>query len=125
MLPYRAQQIVSEIGTRARRAAKTNQIGMHPAEMPRRFMLLGVADGAESAVCLDRDIAERRSGISDRGRGEDMPLRIALIVRLSGRVECKTHTIQTDQAIGELVLDGLKLADELSELLPDPSVLDS
>ena len=50
----RTEQEIGKLGAGARHAAEAGEVGMHAAEMPRRLVLLGIADGAERAVRLDR-----------------------------------------------------------------------
>src|SRR5262245_30857997 len=97
---------------------------MHAAEVARRLVLFGIADGAERAVGLDRQGAQRRRGEGERRGGEHPPIRIALVARLRGALEREPSAIEADQAVGELVLHRLELADELAELLSDLGVLD-
>ena len=120
----RAEQEIGKLGARARRAAEAGEIGVHAPEMPRRLVLLGIADGAQRAVGLDRHRAQRRARERERRRGEHAPVRIAAVARLGRRFERKPRAVEADQAVGELVLHRLELADELAELLSDLGVLD-
>src|SRR4051812_48481122 len=92
---------------------------MHTPEMSRRLMFLGIADGAQRSVGLYRNLAKRRSSECQRGRGKHAPIRVVVVARLGCRFERQPRPIEADQAVGELVLDGLELTDELAELLSD------
>ena len=97
---------------------------MHAPEMPRRLVLLGIADGAQCPMRLDRHGAQRRTRECESRRGENSPIRIVVVARLGRRVQRQPRAVEADQAVGELVLHRLELADELAELLSDLGVLD-
>ena len=54
VLGLRAEQVVGEFGARARHAAEAGEVGVHAPEVARRLVLLGIADGAERPMRLDR-----------------------------------------------------------------------
>ena len=113
----------ASVGACARHAAEPREIGMHAPEMPRRLVLLGVADGAERPVRLDRHRAECRTGEGERRGREHTPVRVVVVARLGGGFEREPRAVQADQAIGQLVLDRLELADQLAELFSDLGVV--
>ena len=119
----RPQHEIGKLGAGARRAAEAREIGMDAAEVPRRLVLLGIADGAERAMGLDRDLAQRRPGEGQRRGSEHAPVRIAVVARLGRGLERQPRAVEADEAIGELVLHRLELADELAELLAHLGVL--
>ena len=79
---------------------------------------------APSARCVSIDTVRNAGpGECERGRGENPPVRIAVVARPGRRIERKPRAVEADQAVGELVLYGLELADELAELLSDLGVI--
>src|SRR3954453_15803142 len=88
-------------------------------------MLLGIADRAQCPVRFDRDVSECRACERERRGCKHLPTRIAAVVSRAGGFQCKACAVQADQAVGELVLDCLKLTDQLAELLPYLGVVDS
>ena len=97
---------------------RANGVQMDPLEMPRCFVLLGIADGAE---CVIVSSETRRSdgpanAIAQSAKYDQSPCPRSL--QRGHVVENEANTLQIDQTVGELVLDSLKLSDWLSELLP-------
>ena len=61
LLLNRTEQEIGKLGSRARHAAEAGEIGMHAPKMARRLVFLGIADGTQRPVRLDRHSAQRRT----------------------------------------------------------------
>src|SRR5262245_12898111 len=111
----RTEQKLSKLGTGPVDAAEAHDIGVHATKVPRRLVLLGVTYGAKRPMGLDNDCAKCRAGESESRCSKDSPGRVVTVSRSGGRVKRQPDTVQANQAIGELVLHRLELADELAE----------
>ena len=69
------EQVHGELAPRRGGAAEREAVEMGAAEVARRLVLLGVADGAEGMLGLERRLAQRRAAEGDRGGGEVAPRR--------------------------------------------------
>ena len=56
-----------EVAARRGGAAERERVEVGAAEVARRLVLLGIADGAERMLGLQRDLAQRRAAEGDRG----------------------------------------------------------
>ncbi|GCC44129.1 hypothetical protein chiPu_0028246, partial [Chiloscyllium punctatum] len=89
-----------------------------------RFVLLGIADRPERVLRLERDLPQRTAGERRRAIGKISPVGIAAIMQSGGVIEDQPDAFERDQAICQLVLDRLELADRLPELVSLPGVVD-
>ena len=96
---------------------------MHPPEVSGGLVLLGISDRAQRTMGLDRHLADRRTCKCERRRADYSPVWHAKVAHQCGVFDNQARALQAHQTIGELVLDRLKLADELAELAADFGVL--
>ncbi len=118
------EQVRREFATRLRAAAESQQIQMHAPKVARCLVLLGVADRAERMVRLQRHLAQRGAAERRRSGAEVAPVWRAFVEGLRRVLQRQAHAFERDQAVRELVLHGLKLADRLAELAPLFRVID-
>jgi len=115
--------MVSERGTGARGATETRKVRVNATEMARQLVLFGIANRAHGMMRLKSDLAQRRSRESQAGGGEHPPIRVAPVVGGRRTVEHEPRPVEASEAIRELVLQRLELADELTELAAHLGVL--
>ena len=90
---------------------------MDAPEMPWRFVLFGIADGAERVLGLKRHAPQRIAAEGNRTIGEIAPIAVIHVVQPGCMIQNETDAFERDQAIGKLVLDRLELCDRLPELV--------
>ena len=98
-------------------------VEMHALEVTRRLVFLGIADSAKGMLGFQRNPPQ---GITRKGNGrigEIAPVLVAKIMQMRRMIKRKSDALKGDQAIGELVLDRLELADRLPELLAFSGVI--
>ena len=78
---------------------------------------------APSARCVSIDTVRSAGPAKASAEAANTPVRVVFVARLGGGFEREARAVQADQAIGQLVLDRLELADELAELLSDLGVV--
>ena len=84
--------------------------------MLRCLVLLGIADGAECMLGLERNSPQRVAGEGNRAIGEIAPIAVAPIMEASRMIQNEPGAFESDEAIRELVLDRLEFSDRLPEL---------
>src|ERR1700674_543279 len=99
-----------------RRAAERDCIEMHTLEVPRRLVFVRVSNRPEDVLDFKRDTPQRIAGEGSRRIGEIAPVAVIAIMQMCRMIKREPHALKCDQAVGELVLDRLELANRLPEL---------
>ena len=68
------QQVGRQLFPSRASAAEGQNVEMDALEMARRLVLVGISDGTEGVMCLQRHLAQGRAAEGDRGSGEVTPL---------------------------------------------------
>jgi len=89
---------------------------MHALEMLRGLVLLGIADGRECVLSLERHAPQRVAGEGHRTIDKVSPVAVAPIMQACCMIQNESDTFKRDEAVCELVLDRLEFPDRLPEL---------
>ena len=115
-MPVAVEKMARELLDRRALAAMAKHADMDLPEVPRRLMLLAIADRAEGVLGLERYLAKRTRGGSQGCGCEPAPLPGFQVILSGGIRDRELNRAQGDVAVRELVLDGLEAPDGLPEL---------
>ena len=90
---------------------------MNTSKMPGDLVFLHITDASQSMHTFQDGLPQGRIGKGTGGVCDIAPGRIGRLVRFCRSGQQKFGRIQADKTIGELMLDSLEMADELTELL--------
>ncbi|GLT02656.1 hypothetical protein GCM10007897_40750 [Sphingobium jiangsuense] len=91
--------------------------------MARSLMLFGISDRSQSVMDFKDELAQCRAGKCDRGIGKHAPAGITSVIGIRCFTKSKAGAIKLNEAVRQLMLDGLEFADHVTELTPDLGVL--
>jgi hypothetical protein len=106
-------------------AAKAVQVSVDTSKMPGSLVFFHIADATEGMLGLEDGLPERRIGEGTGGQGGCYPGWIVPVVGRGCSDEQKAAGLYVDVAIGQFMLNGLKVANGMTELLADFGMFNS